>query len=307
MQVLFDKQTGSISFANREGRLFLDEKEGSRKLTSNSIRNESCFIAEQSFKSPADECLFGLGQFQDGQYNLRGITRRFQWGAFNPVFRIHGYQSETEPWKYGPTVENNMRKMLNLRYRLLPYIYSEAWQITHYGSTIMRPLVMDFSEDATATRCQYEFMLGKSILVAPITEPGVDEWEVYLPKSTDWYDFWTGNRSEGGQTVKTTASPDKIPLFVKSGSVLPMGKLIQYAYEKGEYTIIPFKWNEKYQSLTIGKRQGSYPGCPESRIFNVVLVSEAKGAGMPVSKVKRLVSYTGKDIKIKINQNLTIL
>ena len=75
----------------------------------------------------------------------------------------------------------------------------------------------------------------------------------------------------------------------------------KYTYEKGEYTIIPLKWNEKYQSLTIGKRQGSYPGCPESRIFNVVLVSEAEGTGMPVSKVKRLVSYTGKDIKIKIN------
>ena len=87
----------------------------------------------------------GKSQYTDEKYQEL-LTRWFQWGAFNPIFRIHGYQSETEPWKYGQQVEDNMRKMLNLRYRLLPYIYSEAWQITKNGSTMMRPLVMDFNE-----------------------------------------------------------------------------------------------------------------------------------------------------------------
>jgi alpha-D-xyloside xylohydrolase len=271
----------------------------------------------------------GSSQYSDAEYHEL-LTRWFQWGAFNPVFRIHGYQTETESWKYGPVVEDHMRKMLDLRYRLLPCIYSEAWQVTSNGSTIMRPLVMDFREDTNAIDQPYEYMFGKSILVAPVTEPGVTGRDVYLPRSTDWYDFWTGKRYNGGQTIKTEASLDKIPLFIKAGTILPMGKFIQYAqekladtleiriyrgangqfdlyedegdnynYEKGKYTIIPFIWDEKNQSLTIGKRRGSYPGYLISRAFNVVLVSEAEGIGISVSDIIKQVSYTGTENKIK--------
>jgi len=175
-----------------------------------------------------------------------------------------------------------------------------------------------------------KYMFGKSILVAPVTDPGVNEWHVYLPKSTDWYEFWTGQRYNGGQTIKTDAPLDKIPLYIKAGSILPMGKFIQYAkekpadtleiriyrgadgqfdlyedegdnynYEKGKYTIISFKWDEKDQTLTICKRQGSYPGNLTNRAFNVVLVSEAEGIGISVSNIKKQVSYTGTDIKIE--------
>jgi alpha-D-xyloside xylohydrolase len=273
----------------------------------------------------------GSSQYSDTKYHEL-LTRWFQWGAFNPVFRIHGYQTETEPWKYGQTVEDNLHKMLNFRYRLLPYIYSEAWQVTRNGSTMMRPLVMDFREDSAAINCQYEHLFGKSILVAPVTEPGVNEWDVYLPKSTDWYDFWTGKRYNGGQTIKTEAPPDKIPLFVKAGTIIPMGKFIQYVgekpadtleiriyrgadgqfdlyedegdnynYEKEKYTIIPFIWDEKNQSLSIRKRQGSYPGYLTKRTFNVVLVSESAGNGISESTIKRKVSYTGMDVKIEYN------
>lgn len=260
------------------------------------------------------------------------LIRWFQWGAFNPIFRIHAYQTETEPWKYGQTVEENMRKMMDLRYRLLPYIYSAAWQVTKSGSTMMRPLVMDFRDDEKANGHPYEYMFGKSILVAPVTEPEVNQWNVYLPGSDYWYDFWTGQRYKGGQTIKTGAPLNIIPLFVKAGSILPMGKFIQYAgekpadtleiriysgadaqfelfedeadnynYEKGNYTIIPFIWDEKTQSLTIGKRQGSYKGYLANRIFNVVLVSETGGNGISESIIKRQISYTGMNVRIEYN------
>ncbi|HTM91441.1 MAG TPA: TIM-barrel domain-containing protein, partial [Flavisolibacter sp.] len=173
----------------------------------------------------------GRGQYTDAKYHDI-LTRWFQWGTFNPIFRIHGYQTETEPWKYGDTVMNNMRSMMNLRYRLMPYIYSEAWQVSKNGSTIMRPLVMDFKTDAAAINQSYQYMFGKSFLVAPITEPGVTEWNVYLPKTTVWYNFWTGKRFTGGQTIKADAPQDKIPLFVKAGSIVPMGKFMQYTSEK---------------------------------------------------------------------------
>ena len=272
----------------------------------------------------------GNSQYTDVKYHEL-LTRWFQWGALNPIFRIHGYQTETEPWKYGPTVEENMRKMLNLRYRLLPYIYSEAWQVTKNGSTIMRPLVMDFNGDTTALNRQFEYMFGKSILAAPITEPNVTEWNVYLPKSVAWYDFWTGKRFNGGQAIKTDAPIDKIPMFVRAGSIIPMGNIIQYAgekpadtleirvykgaggkfdlyedegdnynYEKGKYTIIPFSWDEHRQSLLIGDKLGNYQGSVTNRIFKVVFVDESEGYGITVSKMGKTVSYTGKKTEIKL-------
>jgi alpha-D-xyloside xylohydrolase len=269
-------------------------------------------------------------QYTDKKYHEL-LIRWYQWGAFNPIFRIHGYQSETEPWRYGEIVEYNMRKMLNLRYRLIPYIYSDAWQITHNGSTMMRPLVMDFNGDSTALNQQYEYMFGPSFLVVPVTMSDVSEWQVYLPQSASWYNFWTGQQIKGGQTINTAAPLDKIPLFVKAGSIVPMGKCLQYAgqkpadtlevriyrganvkftlyedegnnydYEKGSYTIIPFIWNEQDKALVIGDRQGNYPGYLKKRVFNVVFVNESEGTGIAVSKTKRHVLYTGKKIKIKM-------
>lgn len=271
----------------------------------------------------------GSSQYTDKKYQEL-LTRWYQWGALNPIFRIHGYQSETEPWKYGQQVEDNMRKMLNLRYRILPYIYSEAWQVTKNGSTIMRPLVMDFKGDQSALNQPYEYMFGKAILVAPITEPNVSEWNVYLPKSSAWYDFWTGKRFNGGQTIKTAAPLDKIPLFVKAGSIIPMGKFIQYAgqkpadtleiriykgadgkfdlyedegdnynYEKGSFTVVPFKWDDQHQILTIGEKQGDYPNCLKKRIFNIVFVNETDGFDLRYSTLKKQVTYNGKNIVIK--------
>jgi alpha-D-xyloside xylohydrolase len=273
----------------------------------------------------------GRSQYTDEKYHEL-LIRWFQWGAFNPIFRIHGYMTETEPWKYGQTVEDNMRKMLNLRYRLLPYIYSEAWQVTQSGSTMMRPLVMDFNGDIDAVKQPYEFMFGKAFLVAPITAAGSTQCDVYLPKSTDWYDFWTGKRIKGGQIVKADAPLDQIPLFIKAGSIVSMGPIVQYSgektenaldicvfegangeftlyedegdnynYEKGQYSTITFTWDEAKKMLIIADRKGSFAGMQTERKFRILPVSESRWKGMEIAgKFDKMVTYSGKEVKIKI-------
>lgn len=272
----------------------------------------------------------GQAQYTDQKYHDI-LVRWFQWGAFNPIFRIHGYQSETEPWKYGGKVETAMRKMLNLRYRLLPYIYSTGWQVSKNGSTMMRPLVMDFHTDEKAVRQGYEYMFGKSMLIAPVTEPGIKQWDVYLPKSTIWYDLWTGEAFDGGQTVQADASNDKIPVFVRAGSIIPVGKVMQhtaqapadtldvlvypgadgsfelyedegdnYNYEKGKYTTIRFAWNNVTKKLTIGSRQGSYSGDVQDRVFKARVVKPGSGIEATESAAGKLIAYRGRRVSIKL-------
>jgi alpha-D-xyloside xylohydrolase len=271
---------------------------------------------------------FRLGNAQYTDENYRELlVRWFQWGVFNPIFRSHGYMTETEPWKYGQKTEDDIRETLNLRSQLLSYIYSEAWKITKNGSTMMRPLVMDFQEDPVALEQPYEYMFGEAILVAPVTEFGIRESNVYLPQSTDWYDFWTKERYSGGQKVTVETPLNRIPLFVKAGSIIPMGPVRQhstensnapvefcvytgangsftlyedegtnYDYEKGAYTEIPLTWDEENQSLTIGTRQGSFEGMQAKREFRITFVQKEKGQ-MPT----HMVPYSGKQIKIPLN------
>jgi alpha-D-xyloside xylohydrolase len=272
----------------------------------------------------------GKTQYTDEKYQEL-LTRWFQWGTFNPIFRIHGYMTETEPWKYGQTVEDNMRKMLDLRYRLLPYIYSDAWQVTKNGSTMMRPMVIDFNDDTDAVKQPYEYMFGKAFLVAPITEPGVKVWKVYLPKIASWYDFWTGEKLSGGQNVNKETPLDIIPLYIKAGSILPFGPKVQYAtekewdnleirvypgangdftlyedegdnynYEKGAFSTITFTWNDAKKVMTINDRNGSFTGMLAKRKFNIVIVGKDKAAGMNTKKFDKEVTYTGKKIVAKL-------
>ena len=273
----------------------------------------------------------GNAQYTDEAYHEL-LMRWYQWSVFNPIFRMHGYMSETEPWKFGQKVEDNMRKMLNLRYRLLPYIYSEAWQVTRHGSTMMRPLIMDFNGDTAAVNSQYQFMFGKSILVAPVTEPRITDQDVNLPRSSVWYDFWTGDRFEGGKSIKTRVTEDKIPLFVKAGSILPLGKLIQYTgektsdtleirvykgangtftlyedesdnynYEKGMYSEITFTWNDVKNVLSISERKGSFPEMLKERIFNIGFCSTDKNTGInDLKKPEKQVFYSGKKVTLKL-------
>ena len=272
----------------------------------------------------------GRSQYTDPNYH-EILTRWYQWGAFNPIFRMHAYMSETEPWKYGQQVEDNMRKMLHLRYQLLPYIYSEAWQVTSNGSTIMRPLVMDFAYDNEAVNQPYQYMFGKAILVAPVTEAGITQRDVYLPKHSGWFDFWTGNYAEGGQTIKADTPLDKIPLFVKSGAIIPMGQTVQYSgqsqneeldiyiyegnngeftlyedegnnynYENGAFSTIRFIWNDAQKELVIGDSTGNYNGMISQRLFKIFLIKQNKTESKSNNQPNIVIHYKGLKETVKL-------
>lgn len=413
-------------------------------------------------------------------------ARMFQFGAFCPIFRSHGSETPREIWEFGEFTES-MIKIDNLRYRLLPYIYSLAWKVTSEGYTIMRGLPMDFTNDMKTYSIDDQFMFGPTLMVCPVTEymihrppeqsvlispehfrtnngkPGINvkyyrdsefknlsyeqiepninhlwytgrpdymtdsafsvRWEgklvptqtgkyqfhlksydvkriilngkelpyiytsveqytdfvnlkagreynfvlemqnrstgaakmklfwktpeifkkeetieerdktrnVYLPAGSSWLDFWTGKRHLGGQTIVADAPSDKIPLFVKEGSIIPMGPFIQYAtekkadpielriypgtdakftlyedendnynYEQGLYATIPFYWNNTAQELTIGNRQGSFTRMLERRSFQIILVKERHGTGVEITKnPDKVIHYEGKKLTVK--------
>ncbi len=267
----------------------------------------------------------GKDQYDDVDFHERYL-RWFQFATFSPLQRVHGYQTKTEFWRYGEKFKNEALRYINLRYRLLPYIYSLAADITFNNGTLMRPLVMDFSNDKKALEQNYEYMFGPAFLVAPVLSKGVEKQDVYLPENNKgWYNFWTGNHFDGGKTVNVEASLSTIPLFIKAGSIVPMGKFLQhtsekaqdtleirvytgkngdfdlyedegvnYNYENGSYSIIPFKWDEKSQRLTIENRKGHFPGILENRVFNIIFVDETTGTGIKMSELGTSVSYNGE-------------
>ncbi len=259
------------------------------------------------------------------------LTRWFQYGAFCPIFRVHGCRP-TELWRGGDKSEEQLVKADNLRYRLMPYIYSLGAMVTFDNYTIMRPLIMDFRTDSKILNIADQFMFGTAFLVNPVTEPKAVSRKVYLPEDNGgWYNFWTGSKNSGGKTIETPAPIDIIPLFVKAGSIIPMGPYEQYAaekndpmelriytgadgtftlyedendnfnYEKGKKATIRFSWDEKTKTLTIGKRDGEFDGMVQERTFSIVLVKRNHGTGIdPEAKPDKTVLYKGNEIKIKI-------
>jgi alpha-D-xyloside xylohydrolase len=262
------------------------------------------------------------------------FTRWFQFGAFCPLFRIHGRDIErklysTKSWD--DATRANLLKADQLRYRLVPYLYSNAWRVTNEGYTLMRHLVLDFPADYNVYDISDQFMFGPALLVSPITAVGVTNRTVYLPSGT-WIDFWTGNRVTGGRIVSASAPLDKIPLHVRGGSIVPMGPMIQYAsassdpielrvypgadgsftlyddegdgygYETGAYATIPIAWNDAAQTLTVGARTGSFPGMLALRTFNVVLVSPGYGTGLELSGSYQVtIRYDGSVNVVKLD------
>jgi alpha-D-xyloside xylohydrolase len=257
--------------------------------------------------------------------------RWFQFGAFCPIFRAHGTRTtnQNEIWSYGPDAQKILTAYDKLRYRLMPYIYSLAWKTTSEGYTIMRPLVMDFREDIRAQNIGDQFLFGPAILVNPVTEPGAAKRHLYLPNA-DWYDFWTGSRIKGGISIDATSPIDLLPLYIRAGSILPLGPDIEYAaenpaapielriypgangaftlyedqndtynYEKGAYATIPLTWDDPAQTLTIGDRSGSFPGMLQTRTFRIVFASENHGAGSGLAEQPdKTVLYSGKNISV---------
>jgi len=253
-------------------------------------------------------------------------TRWFEYGVFCPIFRTHGHRAnnENEVFSYGP-VTPILIQYDKLRYRLLPYIYSLAWQVTDHDSTIMRPLVMDWRTDPNVWNIGDQFMFGPELLVSPVTQKGATNRSVYLPASAAWYDFWTGNKTTGDQRIQASAPLDRIPLYVRAGSILPLGPQMEwagqkpdaplelriyrgangdfqlyedagdtYAYEKGAYSVIPIHWDDASKTLTIGARSGSFPGMAQQRTFHVVLVDASHGTGdLPEANPDAVVQYSG--------------
>ena len=292
-----------------------------------------------------------IGGFFCGSYNTKGsgsapqnpqfqelYVRWMQYALFCPVFRSHGADAPREIWQFGKCGEpvyDAIASQIRLRYRLIPYLYSTAWQVTSNHESYLRPLFSDFAADKRVWDMTDEFIFGRNILAAPILNPqytqekviredamtGWDHKDVktangelivdwsapksitkYLPKGTLWYDFWTGKSYRGGQSVTLTTTLDRVPMFVRAGSILPLGPEMQYTgekpwdnleihlypgadgtftlyedegdsynYERGVYATIRFDWNDKARTLSISERQGSYPGMLSTRQFTVVL------------------------------------
>src|SRR6185437_6989633 len=272
------------------------------------------------------------GHIQEPDYQEL-YARWFEYGIFCPIFRSHGHRPENEFWSY-PQVEPILTEYDKLRYRLMPYIYSLAWKVTSEDSTIMRPLVMDFRSDPNTWNLGDQFMFGPAILVNPILKSAAKSRSVYLPGATAWYDFWTGASVHGEQTVQAEAPLDRIPLYVRAGSILPMGPEIEYAgqnpegpielrvyrgadgrfdmyqdsgdsydYTKGRHAVIPIRWDDKAGVLTLGAREGSYAGMPATMRFRIVLVGEAHGVGEAISpKADRDLSYNGSKADVRLER-----
>lgn len=208
------------------------------------------------------------------------FVRWFEWGAFQPIMRAHGERNHNEVWAYGKQAEPILAKYLKLRYQLLPYTYSLAYNSYLTGAPYTRALFMDFPNDPSAADVPDEYMYGPAFLVAPVTEQGATSRKVYLPAGTAWYNYWTGERLEGNQTVTVSAPIDTLPLFVRAGSIVPLGETIEsasrpqaiatlkvypgadanftlydddgttYAYEKGSGRIAQLHWNDRTHKIT---------------------------------------------------------
>jgi alpha-D-xyloside xylohydrolase len=273
---------------------------------------------------------FIIGNPDDPSYRELFI-RWFEYGAFCPIFRLHGTRTtnQNELWSYGPEAQTILTSYDRLRYRLMPYIYSLAWKTTNEAYTPMRPLAMDFRTDRRALDTGDEYLFGPAILVSPVTEPGATSRHVYLPKAM-WYDFWTGRGIYGGSAIDTAAPLDRMPLFVRAGSIVPMGPDVEYAtekpsdptelrvytgadgsftlyedendnydYEKGVHATIWIQWDEAGRKLTIGERQGKFPGMLEHRTFRVVFVGESRGVGIePSAQMDKTVDYSGQQVTV---------
>lgn len=291
-------------------------------------------------------------KLEDPEYRELYV-RWLEFGAFCPMMRSHGTDAPREIYQFGQKGNkyyDAIAKFINLRYRLLPYIYSTSWEVTANQSSMMRALVMDFPKDKRAIDINDEYLFGRSVLVSPVTnamyvKPEVSgkdtiqvedfstikSKETYLPAGTDWYDFWTGEKFAGGNKVNKQTPLDIIPLYIKAGSIIPIGPSVQYAeekkwdtleiriypgangkfvlyedendnynYEKGIYSTIMLDWDDRKKTLSISDRIGSFPGMLNERKFNIVLVGTNKGIGEnTVNRSDKTIPYTGKKIILK--------
>jgi alpha-D-xyloside xylohydrolase len=261
-------------------------------------------------------------------------TRWYQFGSFAPLYRSHGQFPYREVWNIAPKghpAYNSILYYTNLRYRLMPYIYTMAG-MTHFDDyTIMRPLVMDFSADKKVQNIGDQFMFGPAFMVCPVYTYKAREREVYFPEGSNWYDLYSGKYIQGGQQLKVDAPYEQIPLYIREGAIIPIGPEIQYTgeksaetvvlyvycgqngsftlyedegsnydYEKGAYSNIPFSYSEAGGTLTIGDREGEFDGMLKERTFVIVPVSKNKTQGFNDDAQGQHVNYDGHKQTIKL-------
>lgn len=313
-------------------------------------------------------CNADIGGFFAGSYNTQGknsaprnpqyqelFVRWMQFGAFTPMMRSHGADIMREIYyfgKKGEPIYDALVDAVKLRYRFLPYIYSQSWQVTKNDDSFMRALFMDFKADRNTWNNNREYLFGHNVLVCPVVNalytqekivktdalsgwnkqnntreeyPAINwgekkQYEVYLPAGADWYDYWTNTKLRGGQTLKAEAGIAHSPLYIKAGSILPLGPDVQFAnenkfdnveiviypganaeftlyeddgdsykYENGQYSTIKLTWNDKSRTLTIGKRQGSFDTMLQKRTFRVTVIGGSS----------KDVTYSGNAVSVK--------
>lgn len=275
---------------------------------------------------------FWKGNFQKGTMDMgfrEFYVRNLQFCQWLPLMRSHGTDCAREPWQFGKPGEmfyDAILQQINLRYRLLPYNYSVAASMMLDNRTMTRPLVFDFRDDTNVYDIKDQLLFGPAFMACPVTGPmyyeadskelsGVSKSRrVYLPKGTEWTDFYTGKRYEGGSLITAAAPIDRIPVFVRAGSIVPMGPLQQYSsekpdapweiriypgadgeftvyedegdnynYEQGKYSTYTLRWNDRSRRLTISERKGSFSGMTKSRRFHIVIVGEGRGTGVDIT------------------------
>ena len=287
------------------------------------------------------ELWFWSGDYDQGVDDLgyrELYVRWFQFGAFLPMFRSHGTDTPREIWRFGnpgDPMYDTLVKFLQLRYQLMPYIYSLAGQVAHEDYTMIRALPFDFCSDPATYNISDQFMFGPALLVNPVTKPmyygpnsspltGTEKTRpVYLPAGSDWYDFWTGERYAGEQTLSANADLETMPLYVRAGSIVPMGPDIcytdeqpqamvklqiypgqdgaftlyqdegdNYNYEKGLFATIQLRWEDKNRRLIFEKRQGTYPGMSKTVEFCIWVVDETYECQVMYGGTQKIVNFT---------------
>jgi alpha-D-xyloside xylohydrolase len=262
------------------------------------------------------------------------ITRWYQFGAFVPLFRVHGQFPYREIYNVAPENHPAYQSMLyydKLRYRLMPYIYSLAGMAYHHDYTLMRGLIMDYGKDEKVKNIADEYLFGPALLINPVYNYGATSRNVYLPQGNGWYDLYSGKHTAGGQSITAAAPYERIPVYVKEGSIIPFGPEIQYTgekpadpitlyvymgkdaaftlyedegtnynYEKGAFSTIQINYNEANKTLAIDDRKGRFAGMISSRKFNVVWVNTSNPVPLNFeSNSNQQINYEGKKVTLK--------
>lgn len=285
-----------------------------------------------------------IGGFTGGTTTGELYVRWIQFGTFCPVMRPHGHEQPLEPWAFGEDIERIVKKYIQLRYQLLPYIYTYAYKTWKYGETLIKPVLYEFPHDVNVYNLSYEYLFGDFILVSPVFVAGQRMWDVYLPSGSLWVNFWTGEVYNGGKTIRVNAPLDQIPLFIRVPSIIPMGKIKRYsnqspddtlfvdvypgdvefelyeddgetmAYKNGEFALTELKCRKQGNevSFRISEARGQFNGMVDKRCwilkFNLIGTFDSiKVNGIKITVADDSLKFSSDSTSAWFNKNRKIL